>query len=523
MLDFSIPAFGETDFLQSSENPRTQITKICAADGEHYAAYGRLLRENGFAAREGTRTETHLYSAFRKENCGVYLNFYPGLGELYIVCEEDSAYFTYADTPREASVTPQITQITLEDFGMSYAIRLSDGRFIVIDGGREFEPDEDRLFKCLKEGSPYEKPVIAAWIFTHPHSDHFYCFVGFADRYGERVEIEKFLFNFPEADDLMHYPQLTYQDVRFSYNTQPVHFITLMRERIARIGAPVYTAHTGQKYRIGDAQCEILASMDDTFLTDTNINASSLVIRMELAGQVIIWAADSAFSSVKLAQKHGTHLKADILQIPHHGFQSGTARGEIDAYDLIRPHTCLLPVSAYNAFTVFSTYRAGTQYLMDTLPDVKEVIPGTPQRTITLPYNPPAYAKKELEHAFLAGRDNAGARTWIFSDLSTGREEDFHFTLLNTFSFAAEVQIELFFEDKTRKIRYIKTNVAAGSIRRVNIIGEDVDSESLYFNWLSLKTQGIPENVPFAVRFMCEFPIVVSPPDHTAAYRSSVL
>ena len=57
MLDFSIPAFGETDFLQSMENPRTQITKICAADGELYAAYGRLLRENGFSAREGTRTE----------------------------------------------------------------------------------------------------------------------------------------------------------------------------------------------------------------------------------------------------------------------------------------------------------------------------------------------------------------------------------------------------------------------------------------------------------------------------------
>ncbi len=523
MFEWTIPAFGETDYLQSMENPRTQITRICGTDKENYAAYCRLLQENGFSAREGSRTDTHLFAAFRKENCAVFLNYYPTLRELYIVTEEDSAYFTYTDTPREAFVSPQITQITLEDFGMSYAIRLCDGRFIVIDGGREFEPDEDRLFKCLKAGSPYEKPVIAAWIFTHPHSDHFYCFVGFADRYGDQVEIEKFLFNFPEADDLVHYPKLTHQDARFTYNTQAAHYIGLMWERIERLGVPVYTAHTGQKYRIGDAQCEILASMDDTFLTDTNINAASLVIRMELAGQVILWAADSAFSSVKLAQKHGSHLKADILQIPHHGFQSGTAEGEIAAYDLIRPRTCLLPVSAYNAFTVFSTYREGTQYLMNTLPEVEEVITGTPQRTITLPYNPPPYAKKELERAFLAGRDNAGARTWIFSDLSTGRKEDFRFTLLNTSNFAAEVQIELFFETKKQQIRYIKTKVDAGALRRVNIIGEDVDSESLYFNWLSLKTQGIPENVPFAARFMCDVPIVVSHPDHTAAYRSSVL
>ena len=523
MLDFSIPAFGETDFLQSMENPRTQITKICASDGELYAAYGRLLRENGFAAREGSRTDTHLYSAFRKENCGVFLNFYAELGELYIVTEEDSAYFTYEDTSREASVQPQITQITLEDFGMSYAIRLSDGRFIIIDGGREFEPDAERLFRCLKDGSPYEKPVIAAWIFTHPHTDHFYCFITFADRYGDQVEIEKFLFHFPEADDLVHYPKLTAQDPRFDHNTQPTHYIGLMWERIARSGAQVYTAHTGQKYRIGDAQCEILASMDDTILTDSNINAASLVVRMELAGQVILWAADSAFSSVKMAQKHGAHLKADILQIPHHGFQSGSAEGEIAAYDLIRPHTCLLPVSAYNAFTVFSTYRAGTQYLMATLPEVQEVISGTPQRTITLPYTPPVYAKKELEHTFLAGRDNAGARTWIFSDLFTGREEDFRFTLLNATNFAAEVQIELFFESKKQQIRYIKAKLEAGALRIVNIIGEDVDSESLYFNWLSLKTQGIPENAPFAVRFMCDVPIVVSHPDHAASYRSSIL
>ena len=49
-------------------------------------------------------------------------------------------------------VTPEITQIALEDFGMSYVIRLSDGRFIVIDGGRDFEPESDKLFKALNDG-----------------------------------------------------------------------------------------------------------------------------------------------------------------------------------------------------------------------------------------------------------------------------------------------------------------------------------------------------------------------------------
>jgi len=159
---------------------------------------------------------------------------------------------------------------------------------------------------------------------------------------------------------------------------------------------------------------------------------------------------------------------------------------------------------------------------MTTLPDVEEVIPGTPQRTITLPYTPPADAKEKLKHKYLSGRDNCGARTWIFTDLSTDREEDFEFTFLNTTNSDAVVQAELFFEESYRKIRHIKINVEGGAIRRVNIVGDGADTDSIYFKWLTLKTQGLPENAPFAVRFMSDIPVVISHRDHTAAYRSNI-
>ena len=60
------------------------------------------------------------------------------------MAEDNCAYFDFADTPRTHSVSAQITQIKLEDFGMSYVIRLTDGRFIVIDGGR---PEDMPLLK----------------------------------------------------------------------------------------------------------------------------------------------------------------------------------------------------------------------------------------------------------------------------------------------------------------------------------------------------------------------------------------
>lgn len=520
MTKLTFPAFGETNFAEAIENPRTRLTIIRDAGEDTYSAYCDLLCKEGFSLGEERYTETHRFSAYRKDDDAVFLNFYPLLKELYIVAEEDSKYFSYTDIQRDCSVSPQITQVTLEDFGMSYVIRLSDGRFIVIDGGRHFEPDQDRLFKALKSASPNEKPIIAAWIFTHPHSDHFYCFVGFVDRYGDEVEIEKFLFNFPEADDFEHYPSFDHQDGRFT-DTKITKYIGLMWERIERIGAPAYTAHTGQRYRIGDADCEILSSMDESITHDESVNASSLVIRMELAGQVILWAGDSDCSSVKLLQKHGDYLKADILQIPHHGFGSGASDVEIATYKVIRPRTCLLPVSDFNAFTVFSTYCPSTDYLMSISPDVEEVIPGTPQRTIMLPYTPPADAKERLKHKYLMGRDNCGARTWVFTDLSTGREEDFEFTFLNMTVEDAVVQAELFFESSHRRIRHIKIRVDEGTVRRVNIVGDGVDADT-YFKWLTLKDQGLPENAPFAVRFMSNVPVVISHRDHTASYKSNI-
>ena len=65
----------------------------------------------------------------------------------------------------------------------------------------------------------------------------------------------------------------------------------------------------------------------------------------------MLWTNDAAFSHAKLPERYGEYLKADILQIPHHGFQSGSAEAEISGYDLIRPRVCLLPVSDYCAYT----------------------------------------------------------------------------------------------------------------------------------------------------------------------------
>ncbi len=487
---------------------------ICERGFEEYC---KSVEEHGYIKKEERISGPHRFAAYSNGNQGVFLNCFEPLGELTVAVEENCKYFDFADPPRNFSVPAQITQIELEDFGMSYAIRLPDGRFIVIDGGRDFEPDRERLFRCLSEGSPEEKPVIAAWILTHPHSDHYLCFIGFMEQYGDRVEVERYILNFPEGDDFLHYPKLEKKDKRFEDASGKTN-IPKMWEQIRRSGGIAYIAHTGQRYSIGGADLEILATMDDTIHLSSNINASSLVIRMELAGQVILWATDASFSEARLPEKFGDHLKADILQVPHHGFQCGTAEAMMRGYDLISPKVCLLPVSEYNAYTAFSAHKESTRYLMTKIDSVEEFIVGTPQRTITLPYFAPKGARAEHDSLYRRGQNRSGANTWVFTELNTAREDDFVFTLMNMTHAAADVTIELYFEHSSQMVRSIKATAAPLVVKKLNIVGDEVDGDYEYFDWLSLKKRGVPENALFAVRFISDVPIIISHPDHSAVY-----
>jgi len=519
MKKLQIPAFGESEYFENRENDRSVVYMISNVDANAFSAYCDLFAEQGYTQMEQRRTDTHLYAAYVKDAEAIFLNYFGAVRELTLVVETDSPYFTYTDHPTDATVIPQITQMEIADFGMSYVIRLSDGRFIVIDGGRDFAIDREHLFLHLRAASVHEKPIIAAWILSHPHADHFHLFVGFVDQYAEDVVIEKMFFLFPEADDLAHYPKLEKSDPRFDYDNSETTYIRKLHERIERLGLPIYRPHTGQIYRIGDAVCEILGCMDDTLHATQNINAASLVIRMELGGQVIFWATDAPMSVMRLPEKYGDYLKADILQIPHHGFQSGTAEGEIRGYERIQPRVCFLPVSDYNAYTAFCAHREGTRYLMTQAP-IDELITGTPTRTIELPYTPPSYAKEALRRSYLAGQDNCGAKMWFFDGLCTSEPSDFVFTLLNSTHVPTTVWIELFFEDRSRWVRHIKVDLSPLKMRRISIVGDEVNSDALPFNWLSLAEQGIPENAAFSVRFLSDLPILVSHDRHAAVYHS---
>ena len=263
--------------IENRTNASNRVFVMQDISAREFNEYCASLEKRGFIQKENRTVSGHRFLAYAKESTGVFLNYFEPLGEFTVAVEENCKYFDFADTPHNCSASAQITQIALEDFGMSYAIRLPDGRFIVIDGGRHFEPDRDRLYNCLIESSGGEKPVIAAWILTHPHSDHYIGFIVFMEQYGDRVTVERYILNFPDHDDFVHYPKLEKKDRRFE-DVSAFTNIPKMWAQIEKSGGIAYTAHTGMRFNIGGANLEILASMDDTIHRSSNINASSLVI-----------------------------------------------------------------------------------------------------------------------------------------------------------------------------------------------------------------------------------------------------
>lgn len=519
-MEIKIPLFFEENYFDNYSNKDTRVVKIPDAHMESFGKYCDAFEDMGAKLYESRVLNEHSYAAFSFETYGVFINYFSSINELTIVVEENCNYFSYLDEMLPDKVQPQITQPYLEDNGSSHVIRLTDGRFIIIDGGWNFKPDAIELMRVLKEGSLPEKPVIAAWIMTHAHCDHYYCFNTFCELYDGEFIVEKYMLNFPDPDKR---PNNVFKTIPYikdeSYNfedTSGLLNMNVMYDNFKKLGAKFYMLHTGQVYKIGESKIEILACIDDVVSQAHDVNSESAVFKMEFCGQTILWTGDTAFSDVKLSDKYETYLKADILQAPHHGFGSGTVKEEIRAYEYIKPSVCMLPVSDFRCYTTICPYKEGTRYLMTSL-GIDELIIGDKTRTINMPYTPPAYKKDELKRKYLRGLNNAGSTCWVYMNLNTSNKEDFEFSLLGG---NAPIYLDLTFEDNSCSVGRMKV-IKEGRYRTIDILDEnDVEKNILFFSWAIYDKEKIPENCNFSVRFLSDEPFIVSHKSHQAAYRA---
>lgn len=151
--------------------------------------------------------------------------------------------------------------------GMSYTYRLSDGRYVIYDGGL-FEKAHNhpaRLYKVMKDHctDPDGKITIAAWIFTHPHTDHMGAFVDFVRLYWSdpkyAVTIEKVICNLCNVETQSTKAPEGYER---SVTVAKIEGYDQVLQTLRAGGVNVYKAHAGQMYYVGNLTVEVLYTFD---------------------------------------------------------------------------------------------------------------------------------------------------------------------------------------------------------------------------------------------------------------------
>lgn len=232
--------------------------------------------------------------------------------------------------------------------GLSYIITLSDGRFIIYDGGYAYPRanDDEIIYEFLRDRNIREgKPVIAAWILTHSHNDHYGAFTTFSERFAHLVEVENIVANTAPAYCYSKGHDATLEDMtlftkRFGSNTKQIR------------------PHIGQVLYFGEVEIEVLYTHDQFHFNRLELNqenSASMVTRIRMDGITYFIPGDAKEAvSMDLVRLYGNDLKSDFMQINHHGNRGG----KIELYEAVNPSYALWNTSKYG----FEKRTAGIPY-----------------------------------------------------------------------------------------------------------------------------------------------------------------
>ena len=373
-----------TDYIQTltEEDGYSYMTPEYNADGCYYS-----LLDNG---------TTTVFVSFLRSISGT------DKGRLRVFVQASGTpYHTESEAQTASVCEPMLWQLDVDNTGgdnggMSYVIRLTDGTFVIIDGGYNTADEANNLYSILANNNPLSgRPVISAWFITHLHIDHYGVLESFADRYLNDVSVKGFYYNFPSE---------LIGDIS---GTNAANVEAKMKRWK---GATLYSKiHSGMVMGFAGATVEVLATHEDVkqsyysgLLSSLNENGfdgdgnnTSTVLRFNIAGQKIMFLADAenGVSYALTGTYTSSFLKSDIMQMAHHGFNDGVKSALVEAID---PDVVLWPMDIikYDNGVISSNYTNtfGEKYELTDDSDIteakkaSEIIPAYKNEALSLPY-----------------------------------------------------------------------------------------------------------------------------------------
>lgn len=449
IVDFPKPEGEGISLLNTTDVGENSMLFVYSGDGvnrESYVAYCEALEAAGYVLYSPeTTAEGSSYRTYLNESTGVTLYvshiayahaeeqevdiFTPSIRIVSSHLDNvdlPDAEILEADRSWTKRTDPMITMLKLRydtgNFGLSAILTLEDGSFVIYDGGGSGETseanDENNMYSVLTAihtkvygTAPNDKnPLrIRAWIITHEHWDHQMVFYNFCKEYGKdkTVLIDRLIYN-PASNEE------TYN----CYNPDSTIEVGMTNGTIKNFlrnkdTFEVIKAHSGQKFYLANAEIEVLYTHEDIHpheLIYFNNSSTILRITMNTTGKAVnqvvgpehivnkevsIWLGDlERVGSSCLRAVYGDTLKADIVQVAHHGYNGC----EKELYALIDPEVVLWPTDEASWIgqtknpNTTSWYLKVDYFIAHELPNVKMIIVSSYYNTtLTLTANGPDY------------------------------------------------------------------------------------------------------------------------------------
>ena len=323
---------------------------------EHTLTYAKDVTSN-----ESTKNLFRKYVA-KDGSYSFYVYYLPDYDEARIIVDTNRDTvegFKYTEQPG-ATVTPKMVMWGLSTSGTGYhyetgtpystdqknngaltIIRMRDNSLFIRDGGHLTQMNDeaaDELLAFCREltgtTGTDKKMVINGWFITHSHDDHFMGFARFINKYHEHFDMKNVIYNIDiertdwtrDIHDTMTNIAEYYPDVRY------------------------YKPHTGETFEIAGVTFDVLYTHEDALYpnssyqlkvndsdsgstyrsfmytsgTTSDFNDTSTVLRLTFPNGVDnIFYGDMNLAESILEEIYPTSaLQADIINVPHHGFDS---------------------------------------------------------------------------------------------------------------------------------------------------------------------------------------------------------
>ena len=359
-------------------------TKITESE---YNEYLEKVAASGYTEYQRRSANNNQFATYKNDTHAVTAYYIPNGKTMRLIIEPVENLFIQGDNTYTKITEPKLmfmgSSFTQDgkiiNGNMSFVIQLSDGRYIVVDGGCATPGYANKIYSTLVKYNVLDTIQIAAWVFTHTHGDHVGGFMKLTELHKNELHIENFIFNF-----------CTYDTLKLIEDSASSYYLSAVAAMEKYPNAKISKCHTGQTFEIADAKFEFYYTPEDYILPTRKFekgsitNNTSIIFSVDIGGQRIMFLGDSQVISNDLtAATFGSYLKSDIVQVAHHGGVGGTN----SIYKAVDPAVALFTTDDSRVYHYMEVYPANN-YLVTAL-NVKEWY-NVHDRTyvFTLPYTP---------------------------------------------------------------------------------------------------------------------------------------